>query len=67
MILLTHSYSITEKADRMAYRLKGPKITHIDKAYIVSDALCLGAIQIPAHGMPVIMMADHQTTDGLLK
>lgn len=60
-------YCITEKADRIGYRLKGPKIMHIEKATVVSDALCLGAIQIPAHGMPVIMMADHQTTDGFAK
>lgn len=61
------TYIITEQADRVSYRLKGPKIMPIKKTHIVSDALCLGAIQIPAHGMPVIMMADHQTTDGFPK
>ncbi|MCX7780894.1 MAG: biotin-dependent carboxyltransferase family protein [Negativicutes bacterium] len=60
-------YTITEEADRMGYRLEGAKITHIDKADIVSDALCFGAIQIPAHGMPIIMMADRQTTGGYAK
>lgn len=60
-------YVITDEADRMGYRLEGPKIAHIDKADIVSDALPLGAIQIPAHGMPIIMMADRQTTGGYAK
>lgn len=60
-------YVITDEADRMGYRLDGPKIAHIDKADIVSDALCLGAIQIPTHGMPIIMMADRQTTGGYAK
>lgn len=60
-------YCITEQAERSSYRLQGPKVMHIEKATVVSDALCLGAIQIPAHGMPVIMMADHQTTDGFAK
>lgn len=61
------SYIITDQADRRSYRLKGPRIMHREKATVVSDALCLGAIQIPAHGMPIIMTADHQTTDGFAK
>lgn len=60
-------YTVTDEADRMGYRLDGPKIAHVDKADIISDALCLGAIQIPAHGMPIIMMADRQTTGGYAK
>ena len=60
-------YTVTEEADRMGYRLEGEKISHIGKADIISDALCLGAIQIPAHGMPIIMMSDRQTTGGYAK
>lgn len=60
-------YTITDEADRMGYRLEGAKIAHVDKADIISDALSLGAIQIPAHGMPIIMMADRQTTGGYAK
>jgi biotin-dependent carboxylase-like uncharacterized protein len=60
-------YVISNEADRMGYRLEGPKVAHVDKADIVSDALSLGAIQIPAHGMPIIMMADRQTTGGYAK
>ncbi len=65
--LLKSEYVITDEADRMGYRLVGPKIAHIDKADIVSDALPLGAIQVPAHGMPIVMMADRQTTGGYAK
>ncbi|TWH46560.1 biotin-dependent carboxyltransferase family protein [Sporomusa sp. KB1] len=65
--LLKSEYVITDEADRMGYRLAGPKIAHIDKADIVSDALPFGAIQVPAHGMPIIMMADRQTTGGYAK
>ena len=60
-------YIITGEADRVGYRLDGPKILHKDKAVIISDALPMGAIQIPAHGMPIIMMADRQTTGGYAK
>ena len=61
------TYVVTDQADRASYRLKGPKIMMREKMYLISDALCLGAIQLPAHGMPVIMTADHQTTDGFAK
>lgn len=60
-------YVITDEADRMGYRLAGPKIAHLDKADIVSDALPFGAIQIPSSGQPIIMMADRQTTGGYAK
>lgn len=60
-------YKVTSEADRMGYRLEGEIIEHATKADIVSDALCQGAIQVPAHGMPIIMMADRQTTGGYTK
>ncbi len=60
-------YVISDEADRMGYRLEGAKIEHGKKPDIVSDALCQGAIQVPGHGMPIVMMADRQTTGGYAK
>lgn len=60
-------YVISDEADRMGYRLEGDKIEHGKKPDIVSDALCQGAIQVPGHGMPIVMMADRQTTGGYAK
>lgn len=65
--IFSSSYDITDEADRMGYRLEGPVIRHCGKADIVSDALCQGAIQVPGHGRPIIMMADRQTTGGYAK
>lgn len=65
--MFTNVYKVTSEADRMGYRLEGEIIEHATKADIVSDALCQGAIQVPAHGMPIIMMADRQTTGGYTK
>jgi len=64
---LEGTYTISHEADRMGYRLEGPRIEHVDKADIISDALPLGAIQVPAHGMPIVMTADRQTTGGYAK
>lgn len=66
-VLFTASYEISNDADRMGYRLEGAKIEHRGKPDIISDALCQGAIQVPGHGMPIIMMADRQTTGGYAK
>lgn len=65
--LFNGEYTISNEADRMGYRMEGAKIEHLGKADIVSDALCQGAIQVPAHGMPIVMMADRQTTGGYAK
>ncbi|MDR3592915.1 MAG: biotin-dependent carboxyltransferase family protein [Negativicutes bacterium] len=65
--LFNSSYTISNEADRMGYRLEGPVIAHKAKADIVSDALCQGAIQVPGHGMPIVMMADRATTGGYTK
>lgn len=60
-------YDVTNEADRMGYRLAGPKIEHLQSADIISDGIALGSIQVPGHGMPIIMMADRQTTGGYTK
>lgn len=65
--LFSSAYTITNQADRMGYRLEGPKVTHRAAADIVSDAIPLGAIQVPGHGQPIVMLADRQTTGGYTK
>lgn len=63
----SESYTVTNEADRMGYRLDGPKIEHKSGADIISDGIAPGAIQVPAHGTPIIMLADRQTTGGYTK
>ena len=60
-------YILSTEADRMGYRFEGPQIKHRGAPDIISDALCQGAIQVPGHGMPIIMMADRATTGGYAK
>lgn len=66
-VFLDSIYTITSEADRMGYRLDGPKIEHISGADIVSDGVVFGSVQVPGHGSPIIMMADRQTTGGYTK
>lgn len=60
-------YEITKEADRMGYRLSGPQLLHKDGADIISDGINLGSVQVPGHGMPIVMMSDRQTTGGYTK
>lgn len=64
---LSSDYSLTDKVDRMGYRLKGAKVAHLDKADIISDGILFGSVQVSGDGQPTIMMADHQTTGGYTK
>ncbi|RQD72240.1 MAG: biotin-dependent carboxyltransferase [Tindallia sp. MSAO_Bac2] len=61
------SYAVTNECDRMGYRLNGPEITHESGGDIISDGIAMGAVQVPGHGMPIVMMADRQTTGGYTK
>jgi antagonist of KipI len=61
---LSSTYEVTPQSDRMGYRLKGPKIEHKTSADIISEAIPLGGIQVPADGSPILLMADRQTTGG---
>ena len=46
----------------------GPQIEHGAKGYnIVSDGIPSGAIQVPGNGLPLILLADRQTTGGYPK
>jgi antagonist of KipI len=60
-------YSIGHDSDRMGFRLEGPRLTHARGADIISDATPLGALQVPASGQPILLMADRQTTGGYPK
>lgn len=64
---LSETYTVTAEADRMGYRLDGAKIAHKAGADIISDGISLGSIQVPGHGMPIVMLADRQTTGGYTK
>jgi biotin-dependent carboxylase-like uncharacterized protein len=61
------TYTVTQEADRMGYRLAGPKIAHAQGYNIVSDGIVSGSVQVPGSGEPIVMMADRQTTGGYPK
>lgn len=63
----SETYHTTPQCDRMGFRLDGPAIDTVDGSDIISDGIAFGAVQVPNHGRPIIMLADRQTTGGYAK
>ena len=64
---LTSEYTVTSEFDRMGCRLDGAFIAPKESSDIISDGIAFGSIQVPAHGKPIILLADRQTTGGYAK
>ena len=64
---LNKEFLVTNLADRMGIRLKGPKIENNVNTNIKSEGLVRGVIQVPADGNPIIMLSDHGTIGGYPK
>lgn len=60
-------YTLTEESDRMGCRLSGPVIESMSGTDIISDGIVFGSIQVTSAGMPIVLMADRQTTGGYAK
>jgi antagonist of KipI len=57
------SFAVTPDSDRMGYRLEGPRL-EAEGEELLSFGLVAGAVQLPAGGQPILLMADHQTAGG---
>nr|WP_321525689.1 biotin-dependent carboxyltransferase family protein [uncultured Cohaesibacter sp.] len=66
-IFLGNPYHVSAKRDRMAQALEGPEINAAGGHDIVSDGTVFGSIQVPGSGLPLVLMAERQTTGGYPK
>lgn len=78
-----NAYRVTEEANRMGLRLEGPPLSegaHGNasgkargdasgkvRGEMISEGVSLGAIQIAAGGLPIILSVEQQTTGGYAK
>jgi len=62
-VLQAALYTIDQQSDRMGFRLDGDAIPYAS-ADLISDATPMGTIQILRSGLPLLLMADRQTTGG---
>jgi antagonist of KipI len=60
-------YKISPQSDRMGYRLEGPALQRADSVELISEAMSFGTIQVPADGLPIVLMAERHSAGGYLK
>jgi biotin-dependent carboxylase-like uncharacterized protein len=60
-------YEVTWQQDRMAYRLEGPELAHVNGYNIITDGVMPGCIQVPGMGQPIVLMRDAGTVGGYPK
>jgi biotin-dependent carboxylase-like uncharacterized protein len=65
--LLEAAFTVSSASDRMGMRLDGPALEHAGSYNIVSDGIAPGSIQVPGNGLPIVLLADRQTTGGYPK
>ncbi len=61
---LSAAWIVGDASDRMGCRLEGPRLDVVDGADVISEVVPEGAVEIVGSGLPIIMLADHQTTGG---
>ncbi len=57
-------FRIDPGSDRMGYRLAGRALHHSVDTSLPSAPVCCGAVQVPAGGLPIVLMADAPTVGG---
>jgi biotin-dependent carboxylase-like uncharacterized protein len=60
-------FTVSHASDRSGYRLEGLMTTHAGSASLPSEPACVGAIQIPNGGEPIVIMHDGPTVGGYPK
>ena len=66
-VFLNSEYIVRPMSNRQGYRLEGPLIKHNRNADVDSEATWPGAVQVPGDQLPIILLADAQTTGGYPK
>ena len=63
-LLTSESFTVSPASNRVGVRLCGPRLNLASSSELPSEGLVRGAIQLPAGGAPIVMLADHPVTGG---
>jgi antagonist of KipI len=66
-IFSSNSYRVAEESNRMGLRLASQPIDGDFAGEMISEGVSLGAVQITAAGLPIILFVEQQTTGGYAK
>jgi allophanate hydrolase subunit 2 len=67
LALEENDYRVSPTSDRMGSRLDGPALSILAEATLPSEGTCLGAIQVPDGGQPIVLLRDGPTVGGYPK
>jgi antagonist of KipI len=62
--LWSTQFRVSARSDRRGVRLEGTPLALTREREMVSEAVVFGTVQLPPSGMPIVLMADRQTTGG---
>ena len=65
--LLQAVFRVSEESNRMGIRLEGPDLAIRGAGEMITEGVCLGAIQVTPSGQPIILSVEQQTTGGYPK
>ena len=65
--LFSEAFLVTADYNRMGVRLSGPKLKISSPLDMPSEPIARGSLQVPGHGDPLLLLADHQSTGGYPK
>ena len=60
----SHAYQLRPESNRMGFRLQGPALLLEKLTELISSGVMPGVIQVSHDGLPIILMADAQTSGG---
>lgn len=58
------TWTVSNDADRVGIRLDGPALERVRHDELPSEGMRPGAVQVPPHGRPVVLLADGPVTGG---
>ncbi len=62
--LTASAYTVAPASDRMGLRLQGPALERTMEGEMTTQGTTAGALQVPADGQPILLLADRQTAGG---
>jgi len=62
--LVSGDWVVGGRSDRQGIRLDGPALAGAPAATMLSRGVTWGAVQLPPDGVPIVLLADHQTVGG---
>ncbi len=62
--LFASAYIVAQASDRMGLRLQGPTLDRATEGELAAQGTTAGALQVPADGQPILLLADRQTAGG---